>query len=438
MLYDGLFHDAGTAAHLSDGAELAAMLRVEAALAQVQGALGIIPAESAAFLARHLPGLVLDPAAMAGATALNGVPVPALADAVRAALARPDHTAWLHWGATSQDIMDTGLSLRLQALLDLWEARMQAAAQALAALALAQADQPMAARTYGQHATPTSFGSVVAGWGWPLLTALEALPALRVQVQRVSLSGAAGTLSAMGPKGPQVRAGLAEALGLHDPGRSWHGDRSGVAALAGWAVQVAGALGKMGEDLTLMTQSGLGLVRISGAGASSTMPQKQNPVGPSALVALARHVQGLAATLTGAGLHRQQRDGAAWFTEWLALPPLCQALGRMTVLAGDLAMRVQPDSGAMAHDLEAGFGQIHAEGLSFALVAHAGLDRPAAQARVKALCATARETSTPLLTLAAQDVPGPDWAALVRVGAMGSAPTEARDFAARVAARATR
>ena len=431
-MYGRLFGDDEAAKLFSDSAELRAMLLVEGALAKVQGALGLIPAESAAFLHRACFEVQIDPGALAVETAANGVPVPALVAAFRTACNAPDHAAHLHWGATSQDIMDTALALRLKRLLQMWQARLDGILATLAALAEAHADLPMAARTYGQAATPTSFGAVVAGWGWPLLTQRQALAGLRPLVLRVSLSGAAGTLSAMGDQGPAVRTGLAEALGLADPGHSWHADRSGLGALSGWMATTLAALGKLGEDLILLTQSGLAEVRVAGGGASSTMPQKQNPVGPSALVALARQVVGLSAVMQGAGLHRQQRDGAAWFTEWLTLPQMCLSSSRALALAADVLGRVAPDAAAMARGLAADGGVIHAEALSFALADR--MPRPKAQAAVKRLCREAGETGVALPDLAARDWPGTDWAGLLARGGLGQAPAEARSFA--LAARA--
>ena len=242
--------------------------RVEGALAQVQGALGVIPSASGAFLYQACDGVQIDPATLAGETAANGVPIPALLTALRQAIGVPEHTQYLHWGATSQDIMDTALALRLRRVLDLWEQRLTALLAALAALAESHADLPMAARTFGQIATPTTFGAMAASWGWPLLAHQGGLQAARRAVLRVSLSGAAGTLSAMGPLGPRVRAELATELGLADPGHGWHADRSGIAQLAGWMAGLAGTLGKLGEDLILLSQSGIAEVRIAGDSAS--------------------------------------------------------------------------------------------------------------------------------------------------------------------------
>lgn len=429
QIHRDLFGDPETAALFTDAAELRAMLLVEGALARVQGDLGLIPAEAAAFIDRASREVQIDPAALAAETARNGVPVPAMLSAFRKAAGAPGPMAWLHWGATSQDVVDTALALRLRPVLALWETRLTALAAALGSLAEAHADLAMAGRTYGQAATPTSFGAVVAAWGRPLLAWGHRLAPVRADLLRVSLSGAAGTASALGPQAPQVRAALAQALNLADPGHSWHAERDGMAAFVGWMAGLAAALGKMGEDLLLLTQTGISELRIAGAGGSSTMPQKQNPVGPAVLVALCRQVVALSALMTGAGLHRQQRDGAAWFTEWLTLPQLCLSTGKALALAADLAQRLAPDPAAMARGLDLDGGTIRAEALTFALAAR--MPRPEAEAQVKRLSAEALRTGAQLLSLAARDWPDADWPALTAANLLGQAPAEARDFARR-------
>ncbi|QDA36240.1 adenylosuccinate lyase family protein (plasmid) [Paracoccus liaowanqingii] len=427
-IYAGLFGDPETEALFSAPAELDAMIRVEVALAQVQSRIGVIPPEAGPAIAAAHPGLRIDPASLAEATARNGVPVPVLVQEMRRQMGEDPQARYLHWGATSQDIMDSALALRLRAALDLWEARLDGILTQLGDLADRHATLPMAARTYGQTATPTSFGATVASWGWPLLDHARDAEQVGRAVFRVSLSGAAGTLSAMGPQAAVVRAGLAAELGLSDPGHGWHSDRSGLGRLTDWVAAVAVALAKLGEDLLLMTQSGLALVRIEGGGASSTMPQKQNPVGPSALVALGRHVTGLSAVFGAAGVHRQNRDGAAWFTEWLTLPQLCISLGAMLRLAQDVLGRLSPDAEAMARDLGAGAGTIHAETLTFAIIEELGLDRAKVASTVSQLCAKALTDGHDLLDLAGQEWPGRDWAELIRIRGLGLAPQEARAF----------
>lgn len=423
-LYRALFSDDETAALFTDSAEIRAMLLVEGALARVQGRLGLIPETAAAFIDRASREVQIDPAALAAETAVSGVPVPALIAAFRKAMQAPEHAQYLHWGATSQDIIETAQNLRLRRVVQLWQGRLSALVQELGRLAAVHAALPMAARTYGQLATPTSFGAVVAGWGQPLLHHRARLAALAPDLAMVSLGGAAGTLAAMGPEGPAVRAALAAELGLSDPGHSWHSGRDGIAAFAAWMAGLCASLGKFGEDLVLMSQSGIDEIRIGGAGGSSTMPQKQNPVGPSVLVALARQVAGLAAVMQGAALHRQQRDGAAWFTEWLSLPQLCISTGRALSLAQEVAQRIAPQPAAMARNLDDGSGVIHAEAISFALARR--MPRPEAQATVKALCARTAPGGPSLSELVAAEFPGlalPDTT-------LGTAPDEARAFAA--------
>ncbi|SES42243.1 3-carboxy-cis,cis-muconate cycloisomerase [Tranquillimonas rosea] len=428
-IYRDLLGDAETARLFSDGAVIRAMLLVEGALAKAQGAAGLIPETAAAAIHRAALEVSIDPAALSEETGRNGVVVPALVSAFRAEIGAPEHAQYVHWGATSQDIMDTALILRLRQVLTLWEERLRRTIRALGTLAETHADLPMAGRTYGQAASPVSFGQVCAQWGTPLLRHLDRLDELRPRLLRISLSGAAGTLSAMGEHGPEIRAELARGLDLGDPVGSWHATRDTVAELAGWATLVSGSLAKMGEDLTLMVQSGIAEVRLPSTGGSSTMPQKQNPVAPSVLVALNAHVSAQNAALQGAVLHRQQRDGAAWFTEWMALPPLAAATGRALAVGAELSAGLVPNADAMAGNLDDGLGLIHAEALSFTLARD--MPRPEAQNVVKALCQEAMRTGTPLPDLLARDRPGRDWHKIATGAAqLGTAPDEARAFAA--------
>lgn len=427
-LYRDLFGDDETARLLSDSAVLRAMLLVEGQLALVQGGLGLIPADAAAYIDRASREVVLDPSALSADTARNGVPIPALLAAFRKEAQAPDLMQYLHWGATSQDIMDTAQALRLRRICDLYDARLQALLARLGQMAAAHAEVPMAGRTYGQNATPTSFGSLIAAWGRPLLRHRVRLAGLRHDVAVVSLSGAAGTLAAMGPLGAEVRAGLARALALRDPGASWHAERDGLAAFAAWMAGLCASLAKMGQDLILLSQSGLAEITISGAGGSSTMPQKQNPVGPSALVALSRQATALSAVMQDATVHGLQRDGAAWFTEWLTLPPLCLATGRALSLGLDLAGKISPDADAMARNLGQDGGLIHAEALTFALAQQ--MPRPEAAAIVASLVAEVRNGQGTLLALAKARWPEVDLSQ-----SLGTAPDEARAFAALVAAQ---
>lgn len=432
QLYGDLFPSGDAGRLFTDSAEVRAMLLVEGALAKVQGAAGVIPADSAAAISRAVMEVQVDPSNLRKATGQNGVPVPALLTAFRAEMNAPEHAQYVHWGATSQDIMDSGLMLRLRQALMLIEADLQSTVQSLAKLAKTHATLPMPARTYGQHATPTSFGAVAASWGAPLLGLINELPALRQTCLLVSLTGAAGTASVLGDQPAELRAKLAKALSLSDPGRSWHVDRTPVLRIADWLVRANIAMGKLGEDAIALVQTGIGEITLGGSGASSTMPQKQNPVSPSVLVALARQSSALISVLHGAAMQQHQRDGAAWFSEWLCLPQIVLGAASAAKITNQLCATLAPNPDAMRAALDAGLDMIHAEALSFALAA--GMPRPEAQTATKVLCKEAAATDTPLRTLVARDYPDQDGEALFDAAQqLGQAPIDAQRFVAEVA-----
>lgn len=430
QIYGDLFTSGDVGRLFTDTAETRAMLLVEGALAKAQGARGIIPELSAAAIGRAVMEVAMDPGTIRKPTGQNGVPVPGLVAAFRAEMNAPEHAQYVHWGATSQDIMDTALMLRLRQALALIEDDLKLAAKSLGKLAKDHARLPMPARTYGQHATPTSFGAVAASWGQPVLDLLTELPALRQNCLLISLSGAAGTSGALGSQAAEIRADMAKALGLNDPQRSWHSDRTPLLRLMDWMVRVNLCLGKLGEDCIALVQTGIGEISLGGAGASSTMPQKQNPVAASALVALARQGTGLLSILHGGALQQHQRDGAAWFSDWLCLPQIVLGAASAARTARDLCGDVTPQPGAMSDALASGLDMIHAEALSFALTDT--LSRPDAQAKVKELCREAADSHQPLSVLVARDFPDLDCASLFDPAQqLANAPAEALHFASK-------
>lgn len=431
-LYAHLFNTGDAGRLFSDSATVRAMLLVEGTLAKVQGSLGVIPELSAAAIQRASLEIQVDPGAIARATGDNGVSVPGLVAAFREEMNAPEHAQYAHWGATSQDIIDTGLMLRLRQSLALAEADLRAIIADLGRQAAEHATLPMAARTYGQHATPTSWGAVVAQFGAPLIDALAGLDDLRASSLWVSLSGASGTASALGEHAQETRRGLAEGLGLHDPGRSWHTDRAPILRIADWQGRVMAGLGHMGQTLLGLTSSDCAEVSLGATGGSSTMPQKQNPVGPSALVALGHHFTGLRATLQTAAQHQHQRDGAAWFTEWMVVPQLTLCLAAALQHARRLTGTMAPHPVQMHGTLEDNLGLVHAEALSFALAEL--MPRPEAQQKAKALCLEALEKRVPLQRLAKADYPDLDAAVFDPAQGMGQAAAEALAFARRAKA----
>ncbi len=402
-LYAQLFPTGDAGRLFSDTAALRAMLLVEGALAKVQGGLGVIPEVSAAAIHRASLEIQIDPGAIAKATGENGVSVPGLLTQFRAEMQAPEFAQHVHWGATSQDIIDTALMLRLRQALALAESDLRSIVESLASAAQEHRALPLAARTYGQHATPTTWGAVMAEWGLPLCDALEELETLRATSLYVSLSGAAGTASALGPKAAETRAGLAQALGLNDPGRSWHVDRGPILRIADWQGRVMAALTHMAQSAVGLTMTGIEEVALGASGSSSTMPQKQNPVGPSAIIALGHQFTGQRVTLQAASAHQHQRDGGAWFAEWMAVPQLALTLAAGLQHAKTLVAGLAPHPVQMHSALSAGLELIHAEALSFALAAT--MPRPEAQKVTKRLCHEAQQKQIPLGDLARADYP---------------------------------
>lgn len=431
-LHAQLFPVGETGRLFSDTAAIRAMLLVEGALAKVQGGLGVIPELSAAAIHRASMEIQIDPGAIAKATGQNGVSVPGLVAAFRDEMKAPEHAQYVHWGATSQDIIDTGLMLRLRQALSLVETDLREILQTLAREAEAHALLPMVARTYAQHATPTSWGAVLAGFGAPLLDAIAGLESLRASSLWVSLSGAAGTGAALGPKASETRAGLADALGLADPRCSWHVDRTPILRIADWLGQVMASLGAMAQTLIGLASSDCRELGLGASGASSTMPQKQNPVGPSAILALSHQFTGLRAAMQTAAMHQYQRDGAAWFTEWLVLPQLVLSAASALSHARTLTAGITPHPVQMHATLEGNLGLIHAETLSFALAD--SMPRPEAQQVTKALCREAQQKNAPLKDLAMARYPDLPEETFDPGAHLGTAPSDALRFAATVKA----
>ncbi|MCA1299519.1 lyase family protein [Stappia indica] len=408
-LYRDLFGDPETATLLDPAAELSAMIEVERALARVQARCGMIPEAAGAAIDSQLKTCLPNPADLAAGTASAGVAVPALVAALRDRLGEPG-ADYLHFGATSQDIVDSALMLRCARLLALYETRLETLIAALCGLACDHAGTGMAGRTRAQAATPISFGLRAANWARPLAILLARLRTLRRGGLPVQLGGASGDRSILGGDGRRVADALAMELGLA-PSVPWMTDRRPIGDIAHLLSSLCTALGKIGADVLIASRSEIGEIRLEGAGGSSTMPQKQNPVAAEAVIALARTACGLASLIGTNGIHAEERDGAGWMEEWLVLPQLFAASGAALLRAGELVAALRPAPEAMAATLEASGGLLLAERLCFALLPHLG--RAGAQALVKRAAVTARAEGTPLVAVvqALSDAPL-DWAAL--------------------------
>lgn len=411
LIYQSLLSDGRIALLFSDHAAIARMLEFEAALARVQGRLGIIPAEAAKAIDDALANITLAPEALTEGVANAGVPVPALVAALRAEI-DPDAGQYLHWGATSQDVMDTALVLTLKDAIGILDRSLEATIESFARLAERHRTTVMAARTRSQQALPTTFGLKVAGWLAPLQRHQTRLEELRPRLLALQFGGAVGTLSALGERGLEVAAALAEEMDLTCPSLPWHVQRDGLAEFAAWLSLVTGSLGKLGQDVVLLSQSEIGEVREAAPGGarggSSTMPQKANPVAGEALVTLAGMNATLLPALHQALLQEQERGGAAWQLEWMTLPQMVVGTGAALRHAHFLAENLQVDEARMRANLEGSRGLLLAEAATFALAEY--LPRPEAQALVKEACRDAMAGNLNLMDLLAERCDAPvDW-----------------------------
>ena len=410
MILDAYLHDPETSELISDAALASAMLEVEGALARVQARSGIIPAQAGARIDAAAAGLAVDMPALMQGTVSDGVPVIALLGQLRAAVGG-EHGGYVHWGATSQDIVDTAMVLMLRRVMALFSARLDSLIRIWAALAETHRGTVMAARTRSQQAVPTTFGLKAAGWIAPLLRHRQRLQALSANTLMLQFGGAGGTLAALGGDGPALVRDLAVELDLTPPPLPWHSQRDGILEFGNWLAMLSGSLGKAAGDVLALAQTEVGEVQISGSGGSSAMPQKANPVLAEALVALARHNASLIGALHQAAPHMAERDGVAWTVEWLTLPQMLRTTGAALLHSQQMAGHLQVNGARMGANVAASQGMLLAEAAAYALARH--LPKAAAQDLVKAACQEAMADGNDLVTVLEQRTEAPvDWPAL--------------------------
>ncbi|MGI9485377.1 MAG: 3-carboxy-cis,cis-muconate cycloisomerase [Geminicoccaceae bacterium] len=316
-------------------AEIDAMLRFEATLALAEADAGVIPEAAATAIADAIGAFRPDTRMLQAGVVRDGLVVPTLIAALRETLAEP-HRPHVHFGATSQDVIDTGLVLRLKAASALLRDDICSVIARLDQLTQEYGSQPLMGRTRMQRALEVRVADRIGIWGRPLLHHLDALDQLEERLFVVQFGGPVGTLETFGKKGPEVRAHLAKRLALGNPGCCWHTDRGRIADFAGWLSKVSGSLGKIGQDVTLMAQNEIGDATIGDGGHSSAMPHKRNPVRAELLVTLARYNAGELGAVQQALVHECERSGSAWALEWLALPMMVATTG--AALANAIAM----------------------------------------------------------------------------------------------------
>jgi 3-carboxy-cis,cis-muconate cycloisomerase len=322
LTFDALFVPAPLREAVSDAAWLSAMLDVERALANALSRAGVIPPEAAAAIADACDPAAYDIGVLSAEGRATANPAAPLVAALRTQVGG-SHARYVHYGATSQDVLDTAAMLVSRHALELLDSELAGAASAAAALAERYRATPVAGRTLLQQAVPTTFGLKASGWLLLLVEARERLARLRLPAQ---LGGAAGTLAPLGPLGVEVLRLFADEVGLREPVLPWHASRGPIADLAGALGSAARAASKIGLDVVLLAQTEVGEVSERESGGSSTMPHKRNPVRAVLARACARGVYAQVALLAS-GEHEHERAAGAWQAEWTALSSALASTG---------------------------------------------------------------------------------------------------------------
>lgn len=361
----------------SDHTRIQRMLDFEAALARAQTRVGVIPTAAANAIAKNCAASQIDFVALArNAELVGNVAIP-LVKQLTALVAKNDAEAakFVHWGATSQDAIDTGLVLQLRDALRSIDRGLADLSRALVAQIKQHRATLMVGRTLLQHALPITFGLKVAGWLDAVTRHRERIKELRPRILVLQFGGAAGTLAALGARGNAIDAALAQELDLALPAMPWHGQRDRVVEVATVLGLVVGTLGKIARDVALCMQTDVGELAeptAPGRGGSSTMPHKHNPIGCAVAMSAAIRVPGLVSTMLAAMPQEHERGLGGWHAEWETLPEIFKlaagALHQMTVVIVGLEVNTT----RMRANIDQTNGLIMAEAVAMALAAHLG------------------------------------------------------------------
>lgn len=380
QLFDAYFTARTMRDVFSDQGRVQAMLDFEAALARAEASIGLIPTTAVAPIAAACQAGHYDFAALGEAIATAGNSAIPLVKALgkQIALQDPEAERYVHLGATSQDVMDSGLVLQLRAALELIEADLARLADALALQAKRHVATPLAGRTWLQHATPVTLGMKIAGWLGALTRTRQRLQALKPRLLVLQFGGASGTLAALGEQAMPIAEALAQELDLGLPDQPWHTQRDRLVEFGAVLGLLAGSLGKLGRDISLLMQTEAAEVfepSAPGKGGSSTMPHKRNPVGAAVLISAATRVPGLVSTLFSAMPQEHERSLGLWHAEWETLPEICCLVSGALQQALAIAQGLEVDAERMARNLDLTQGLVLAEAVSIVLAQRIGRDR---------------------------------------------------------------
>ncbi|MDI6958026.1 adenylosuccinate lyase family protein [Pantoea sp. Pa-EAmG] len=373
LLFRNMFATEKMRAIFSDKALIERYIETEVALARAEARCGIIPPSAAVEIAEKSRYEALDLSEMQHQTEIVGYPILPLVEQLSKICG--DAGRYVHWGATTQDIMDTAVVLQIRSALDIVATDLQHVRAALTTLAKAHRDTPMAGRTHLQHALPVTFGYKCAVWLSMFDRHAERLAQMRPRVEVGQFAGAAGTLASLGEKGLEVQQAMMEELDLGVPQTTWHVARDGFAETLNFLGLVTGSLGKVALDIMMMMTSELGEAYepfVKGRGASSTMPQKRNPISCEIIYAAAKGVRQHAGLMLDAMIQDFERSTGPWQAEWVAIPEsfmLSSAALEQAVFMLN-GLEVKPDN--MRRNLDMTRGLIVAEAVMMGLAPQLG------------------------------------------------------------------
>lgn len=372
-IFKDMFGNAEMRAVFSDDNLIKCCVDAEVALAVAQGRLGVIPKEAADAIAKTAHSVVIDRAELKTVAENVGYPILGLVRQLSDKLGEAGR--YVHWGATTQDIVDTATILQVRAAIAIIERDMAAVSAALARLAEKHRDTAMAGRTHLQQALPITFGYKCAIWLSMMDRHAERLKQLKPRVLVAQFGGAAGTLASLGDRGLEVRREYARELRLGDPAITWHVARDAIVEAIGFLGLVTGTLGKIGFDIMLMMMTELGEAFEpfeSHRGASSTMPQKRNPISSEILVANAKAVRQHAGLMLDAMIQDFERATGPWHVEWLAVPESFMLAAGSLAQAKFMLEGLIVDESRMRQNLDMTRGLIVAEAVMMGLAPHLG------------------------------------------------------------------
>ena len=376
-LFDELFRSEPLEHVFSDTEYLQSLLHFEAALARAQAETGLIAEPTARAIVSKCQAELFDQKAIASGAALAGNLAIPLLKQLTALVAKDDPEAaqFVHWGATSQDAIDTAAILQLRRALELIDRDLRNLVDTLASLAERHRKTPIVARTWMQQALPTTFGFIVAGWLDAILRDRARLQELRTRAFTLQFGGAVGTLAALGDRGPALAKALAEDLRLALPAAPWHSHRDRFAEVATTLGLCCGTLGKIARDISLHSQTEIAELSepvTEGRGGSSTMPHKRNPLTCAVVLANSQRVPGLISTMLSCMVQEHQRGLGAWHAEWETLPEIVQLTGGASYHLARMLTGLVVHTDQMQKNLETTNGLIFAEAVTFALARHVG------------------------------------------------------------------